>query len=73
MKATAPIPHGSGLSDEDGLKVVQQERDNLDLIADIIDKEGWTQEVDFWKGELCEGEQMIVNLERPDLIRYSTS
>lgn len=51
-----PYPRGAGLDSMEAVKVIQNERDNLELIADIIDKEGIKDKVDFWKGDLCEGQ-----------------
>lgn len=45
---------GGDVSDEEGLNVLQLERDNLAYVADTVEREGWA--VDFWKGEKIEGE-----------------
>lgn len=44
---------GSGVSAAESLKIVQSEIDNLNLITDIIKTE--QLDVDFWRGQLCEG------------------
>ncbi len=49
-----PLPYGAGLTEAEAAHVIQAERDNLDKICDIIDREGL--EVDLWRGLLCEGE-----------------
>ncbi|WWC65455.1 uncharacterized protein I303_108073 [Kwoniella dejecticola CBS 10117] len=47
-----PYPVGSGCSVEEATQVMQNERDNLDLIESIVKKENL--DVDFWRGELLE-------------------
>ncbi|KAK4686734.1 hypothetical protein P7C73_g3382, partial [Tremellales sp. Uapishka_1] len=44
-----PLPSGAGLSSREAVHVIQAERDNLELITDIIRKEGLVDKVDFWK------------------------
>lgn len=59
-----PYPQGAGLSLPEAVRVIQSERDNLELIAEIIDKEGIRDDVDFWKGDLCEGESARIVIHR---------
>ncbi|TXT08636.1 hypothetical protein VHUM_02764 [Vanrija humicola] len=47
-----PYPLGLGLSPEDAARVMQNERDNLDLVQQLVEKEGLA--VDFWRGDLLE-------------------
>ncbi|KAK8850329.1 hypothetical protein IAR55_004246 [Kwoniella newhampshirensis] len=47
-----PYPIGMGCSEEEATRVMQNERDNLDLIESVIKKENL--DVDFWRGELLE-------------------
>jgi hypothetical protein len=49
-----PLPHGAGLSSREATHVIQAERDNLELICEIIEKE--KMDVDLWRGDLVEGE-----------------
>ncbi|KAJ9092815.1 hypothetical protein QFC21_006691 [Naganishia friedmannii] len=43
---------GSGVSSEEAVKIVQSERENLELISKVIKDE--ELDVDFWRGYLCE-------------------
>lgn len=52
----APLPTGAGVSRDEAAKIIQAERDNLDIISEIIAKEGIAETVDFWRGHLCESE-----------------
>ncbi|BEI81038.1 hypothetical protein CcaverHIS002_0201980 [Cutaneotrichosporon cavernicola] len=45
-------PLGAGLSPEEATWVMQNERDNLDLVESLVKTEGL--DVDFWRGELLE-------------------
>ncbi|KLT41356.1 FAD dependent oxidoreductase, partial [Cutaneotrichosporon oleaginosum] len=45
-------PLGAGLSAEEAVRVMQNERDNLDLVERVVADEGL--QVDFWRGELLE-------------------
>lgn len=45
-------PLGANLSAEEAAWVVQNERDNLDLVESVVATEGLG--VDFWRGELIE-------------------
>ena len=47
-----PYPVGMGCTEEEATRVMQNERDNLDLVESIVRKEGL--DVDFWRGELIE-------------------
>ncbi|KAL1406256.1 hypothetical protein Q8F55_007951 [Vanrija albida] len=47
-----PYPLGLGLSPEDAARVMQNERDNLDLVQRLVEDEGLA--VDFWRGDLLE-------------------
>jgi len=50
-----PYAKGGGdVSHEEGLNVLQLERDNLAYVSETVEREGWV--VDFWKGEKIEGE-----------------
>lgn len=53
-----PYPVGMGCSEEEATWVMQNERDNLDLVEEIVKKEGL--DVDFWRGELIESELSTV-------------
>ena len=44
---------GAGISKEEGLDVLQLERENLAYVQRTVEEEGW--DVDFWKGEKIEG------------------
>lgn len=57
----APLPTGAGLSRQEAAFVIEQERQNLELIASIIADEGIADQVDFWKGHLCESESHQVH------------
>lgn len=48
----APYPFGAGVSEEEAVRIIQAERDNLDLAQSIIEAEGI--DVEFWRGDLCE-------------------
>ncbi len=52
-----PMPYGAGLTPKEAVHVIQAERDNLELICDIIKKENL--DVDLWKGDLVESECRI--------------
>ncbi|WRT70480.1 uncharacterized protein IL334_007478 [Kwoniella shivajii] len=47
-----PYPLGLGCSAEEATRIMQNERDNLDLVESIVKKEDL--DVDFWRGELIE-------------------
>lgn len=49
-----PYPVGLGTSPEDAAVITQSERDNLDLVAEVVEKE--RLDVEFWRGELLESE-----------------
>ncbi|KAL7415205.1 FAD dependent oxidoreductase-domain-containing protein [Mrakia frigida] len=50
----APLPTGAGVSRDEAARIIQAERDNLEIISEIIEKEGIAETVDFWRGHLCE-------------------
>lgn len=54
----ALYPDGPGLSREEATRVIQAERDNLDLAESIIKKERLN--VDFWRGNLCESKGSLL-------------
>jgi len=58
----APLPTGAGVSRDEAARIIQAERENLDIISDIIEKEGIADEVDFWRGHLCESEDCTLCL-----------
>ena len=47
-----PYPMGIGCTEEEATMVMQNERDNLDLVDELVKKHNLN--VDFWRGELCE-------------------
>jgi hypothetical protein len=49
---TKPFPFGCGLSEQEAVRVIQAERDNLDLAEAVIRSQGL--DVDLWRGDLCE-------------------
>ena len=49
-----PYPIGIGCSEEEATMIMQNERDNLDLVSKLVEKH--KLDVDFWRGELCESE-----------------
>ncbi|WWD21793.1 hypothetical protein CI109_106281 [Kwoniella shandongensis] len=52
-----PPPVGTKLSSKEAVRVIQAERDNMELITKIIHDEGITDKVDLWRGHLCEVHQ----------------
>lgn len=54
IQAKTALPNGSGVDDHEAIRIVQQERDNLEIVHDVIMSEGWQHQVDYWRGELCE-------------------
>lgn len=47
-----PYPLGLGCDEEEACRITQSERDNLDLVAEVVEKE--RLDVDFWRGDLLE-------------------
>jgi hypothetical protein len=47
-----PPPLGVGCTAAEAVRLLQSERDNLDLVAEIVARE--RLDVDFWRGELLE-------------------
>lgn len=45
-------PLGGGFSPEEAVRITQSERDNLDLVENVVRRE--ELDVDFWRGELLE-------------------
>ena len=52
-----PYPIGIGCSEEEATMVMQNERDNLDLVTELVEKH--KLDVDFWRGELCESKSGV--------------
>lgn len=55
----APLPTGAGVSRDEAARIIQAERDNLEIISEIIEKEGIAETVDFWRGHLCESKYFL--------------
>ncbi|WVR07343.1 hypothetical protein IAU60_004384 [Kwoniella sp. DSM 27419] len=52
---TRPLEEGgAGLSMHDSLELLDFEKRVLEYVAETVDKEGWQEKVDFWKGEKVE-------------------
>ncbi|KAK8845644.1 hypothetical protein IAR55_006360 [Kwoniella newhampshirensis] len=47
-----PMPAGTGASEEEVVKIIQAERTNLEIVEDIVRKEGIAEEIEWWRGEL---------------------
>ncbi len=63
-----PIPFGAGLSEEEATRVIHAERENLDLIEEVVKREGLEGKVDWWRGDLCEGELRVAFLSGDQLV-----
>lgn len=61
-----------GLDPAEAAWVMQNERDNLEIVTEVVRKEGL--DVDFWRGELLEsesGHRRHWTLEAPVVVTYS--
>ena len=47
-----PYPMGLGCSEAEATTIIQNERDNLDLVAELVEKHHL--DVNFWRGHICE-------------------